>query len=67
MRKLNPPLHSLAAILDLCANSLKNRELAGRLRSSLPLLSLAEFTYGELRQASNLYTIPPNSHSKWTG
>ena len=61
MRKLNPPLHSLTAIVTLCANSIRDKELAGRLQGAVASLSAAETNYRVLGHASELYTIPPTA------
>ena len=61
MRKLNPPMHSLTAIVTLCANSIRDKELARRLQGAIASLSAAEAHYRALGHASELYTIPPTA------
>ena len=61
MRKLNPPIHSLTTIVALCANSIRDKKLAGRLQGAVSFLSAAETNYRTLGHASDLYTIPPTA------
>lgn len=61
MRKLNSPMHSLTAIVALCANSIRDKELAGRLQGAVASLSAAEANYRALGQTSDLYRIAPTA------
>lgn len=59
MRKLNLPPHSLKDIVQQCAASIRDKELADRLLGSVAELSLAEASYRILGPSSDLYTIAP--------
>lgn len=61
MRKLLPPAHSLTSIVSLCANSIRDKGLAGRLQGAVASLSVAETSYRALGQVSELYRIAPTA------
>lgn len=58
MRRLARPTYSSRTTLELCANSIRNTDLAGRLQTVVAVIDLAEAQYLEQAEQASLFTIP---------